>query len=265
MALRSMFKGSLVVGKIKLPVKLYAAVEERRMHFRFLSPKDHQPVTQQMVDTTTGKVVSSRDIRKGFHLDDGSFVLLDPGELKSLQPKASRDLRVTERLSQDSVPAQWFLRPYYLGPDGSTDAYTALHTALRESGELLLTHWVMRGNEYVGVVRAEPACLSITTLRHADEVVDASQLTGPSVQASAKEVSMAKQLVEAFTGEFDPALFQDEYTKRLEALVAAKRAGKKVRLSRASAKPASEGSLERALSQSLKRAKKPTRKERAVA
>lgn len=252
MALRSMFKGTLSLGRSKIPVKLYAAVEDRRVRFRFLSPSDHRPVTQQMVDTTTGKVVPFKSIRRGFHLEDGSYVLFSPEELKQLEPKASREIQLLHRLPKDSVPTEWFVRPYYLGPDGSTDAYLALHAALRQSDDAVLTQWVMRGKEYTGVLRAEEICLSLTTLRHAGEVVDAGALEPPAAQASGKEVTMAKQLVQAFSDEFDPELFQDEYGERVRALVEAKRVGKCVPLRHVPAKSASEGSLAGVLSKSLK-------------
>ena len=263
MALRSMFKGTLVFGRTKLPIKLYAAVEDRRVRFRFLSPRDHRPVTQQMVDTTTGKVVPSKSIRRGFPLaslaggparfdEQGSYVLFSPEELKKLQPKASREVRLLHRLPRGAVPAEWYVRPYFVGPDGNTEAYLALHAALRQGEESILAHWVMRGNEYTGVLRAEETGLSLTTLRHAGEVVDASELKPPAAQATAKEMTMAKQLVEAFSDEFDPELFRDEYGERVRALVEAKRKGKRVRLRKVPEKTASEGSLAGALSKSLK-------------
>jgi DNA end-binding protein Ku len=254
MALRSMFKGSLQLGRVKVPVKLYAAAEERHVHFRFLSPSDHRPVSQQMVDATTGEVVASKAIRRGFPLEDGSYVLFTPAELKAVQPKASRDLQVVQRLPKGSVSPEWFVRPYYLGPDGNAEAYWALHAALRESEDVLLVHWVMRGSEYTGVARAEESCLSLTTLRHVDEVVEATDLKPKASDASSKELTMARQLVEAFSDEFEPELFQDEYAERLSALVEAKRKGKRVRMRRVPEKPASEGSLTSVLSKSLEQA-----------
>ena len=118
MALRGVFKGSLVLGRTKVPVKLYAAVEDRHVHFRFLSPGDPRPVTQQMVDTTSGKVVPTKGIRRGFQLDDGSYVLLTPDSSKKLEPQASHEVRLIHRLPKGVVPPQWFVRPYYLGPMG---------------------------------------------------------------------------------------------------------------------------------------------------
>ena len=50
MAARAMWKADLSLGEIKVPVKLYAAVEDARIHFRLLHAADHAPVKQQMVD-----------------------------------------------------------------------------------------------------------------------------------------------------------------------------------------------------------------------
>jgi DNA end-binding protein Ku len=274
MALRSIFNGSLQLGRSEIPIKLYSAVEDRRVHFRFLSPSDHRPVTQQMVDATTGKVVPGEAIRRGFPLDDGAFVVFSSEDLKKLQPAASRDVRILQRVPAGSVPAEWFVRPYFLGPDGNAEAYLALHAALREGDDQLLAQWVMRGHEYVGLLRAEERCLSLTTLRHAGEVVDASGLTSSASEANGKEVAMARQLVEAFSDEFDPHLFKDEYAERLHALVEAKRKGKRVRSRKVAEKHATEGSLTGVLSKTLEQmhrgksargSAREHRKERAVA
>ena len=53
MAARAMWKADLALGEIKVPVKLYAAVQDTKVHFRLLHAADHTPVKQQMVDPET--------------------------------------------------------------------------------------------------------------------------------------------------------------------------------------------------------------------
>ena len=60
MAARAMWKADLALGEIKVPVKLYAAVHDTKVHFRLLHAADHAPVKQQMVDPETEQPVLRR-------------------------------------------------------------------------------------------------------------------------------------------------------------------------------------------------------------
>ena len=50
MAARAMWKGVLRVGREEIPVKLYSAVQERRVSFRLLHETTKSPVKQRMVN-----------------------------------------------------------------------------------------------------------------------------------------------------------------------------------------------------------------------
>ncbi len=56
MTTRSIWKGMIRLGDIAVPVKLYAAVEERGVHFRLLHENDQTPVKQEMVNPVTNEV-----------------------------------------------------------------------------------------------------------------------------------------------------------------------------------------------------------------
>ena len=151
---------------------------------------------------------------------------------------------------------QWYDRPYFLGPDGDTDAYFALERALREREAEGVARWVMRGREYVGALRAEGDYLMLITLRHAGEVVPASALPAPGGRPLAeREIDMAKQLVAAMEDPFDITDYHDEYRERVRELMEARAAGKVVKFPRAKAKK-TEASLADVLERSLKATEK---------
>ena len=59
MAARAIWKGVIRVGSIRVPIRLYSAVEDRDVHFRLLHEKDETPVRQEMVNPRTEKPVPS--------------------------------------------------------------------------------------------------------------------------------------------------------------------------------------------------------------
>lgn len=255
MAARAMWKGVLNVGGVKLPVKLYAAVQDRDVHFTLLAPKSHTPVQQQMVKPDDGEIVPYNEIKKGYETE-GSFVVLGKDELAKLAPKPSRDIEVETFVTPQKLGPEWFVRPYYLGPDGDVEHYTALARALHEAEREGIAHWVMRNQEYTGALRSDGSVLSLITLRHADELVDLGALPDAEARAhSEKEAKMAEQLISAYEGEFDPKEFVNEHRDRVLQLIDMKAHGKRVRLKPVHEKKA-EASLVSALEKSLAHAKR---------
>ena len=78
---RAIWKGVLVLGEHEVGVKMYAAVEDRSIHFRMLHKKDDAPVEQHIVRKDTGRDVARNDIRKAFALSKQTAVILEPADL----------------------------------------------------------------------------------------------------------------------------------------------------------------------------------------
>jgi DNA end-binding protein Ku len=252
---RAMWKASLRLGDYELPVKLYAAVEDRGVRFRLLHAADQVPVTQRLVDPATGAEVSSEEVRRGLELDRGVYVLLRPDELAKAEPKPSRAIEVKRFVPRKEIDLAWYSRPYLLGPDGRGEEYFALARALEDSGRYGVARWVMRGKRYFGALGPREGRLALLALRTADEVVAADQLApprGPEVRKNERE--LAEQLVSALDGPFEPETLRDEHRERVLELIEAKAEGRRVREVQGPA-PKPTGDLTEALRASLRAAR----------
>jgi DNA end-binding protein Ku len=253
---RSIWNGNIRFGRVTLPVKLFAAVEDRTVRFHLLHDRDRQRVRQRLVNPVSDDEVPQDAIRKGYEVEPGIFVVLDESELAKLEPPPSKEIEITRFVPHQQSTYAWYERPYYLAPDGNGEEYFALADALSQSGREGIARWVMRKRSYVGALRADGGYLMLVALRHAGEVVDASALPAPSGPAlTAKEVAMAEQIVAMLEDEYDPAAFRDDYRERLEKLIDAKTHGKVYRFERPSPRRRSDD-LERALAASVSRIKK---------
>ena len=251
MAARAIWKAEIGLGRTKVPVKMYSAVSDRNVRFRLLDPETLTPVSQRMVNPDSGREVKSEAVERGFEVQPGLLVKLDEAELEKLEPKPSRDIEIVAFVPDAEIDHRWYDRPYYLGPDGDQDAYFALAEALTKEGREGLARWTMRGKRYVGALRTEGPYLVMITLRHIEEVVDASALPRPKAAAPTKaEAKMAEQLVEMLRAPFDPAKYRDEYRDRVMELIEAKSKGKVVPIKKARKKK-SDASLEELLEKSL--------------
>lgn len=252
MAARAMWKADLALGELKVPVKLYAAVQDAKVHFRLLHAADHAPVKQQMVDPETEQPVPPEAIKKAVAVDRGVYVVLTDEEQAALAPKPSRLISVEQVVAADVIDERWFDRPYYLGPDGDDEGYFALAEALKKREAVGVAHWVLRNKRYVGALHASGGYLLLETLRYAQEIVEVGAVAPSANRAPDKrEIALAEQLIGALEDRFDADAFHDEYQEQLKGLLAAKAAGKVVRFPKAP-KQKREESLVASLQASLK-------------
>jgi DNA end-binding protein Ku len=255
MAARAIWKGVIRCDDFRLPVRLYSAVRDQRIHFHLLHAPDAVRVRQKLLNPLTGEAVEYDQARRGAEVERGVFVMLSKKELSSLEPKESRDINVVCFLDPHLIDHQWYERPYFLGPDGDTPAYFALAAALQHEQKEGLARWVMRRREYVGALHAENDYLALITIRHADEVIPASALEAPAGRGFQKrEAGMAEQLLQALDDSFRPEEYHDEYRQRVVELIEAKRQGKTIELEEPE-KRTESGSLADVLKASLKAVK----------
>ena len=262
MAARAIWKGVLRFADVEVPVKLYSAVEDRKVHFRLLDAKQEKPVEQRMVHPEKEEPVPKEEVRKGYEAEPGVFVVLDDDDLAAAQPPPSRDIELTRFVEPDEIDPPWYERPYWLGPDGEDahQPYFALAGALEREGREGVARWTMRKKGYLGALRARDGRLMLVTLRHAGEVISAADLPAPRGRKLAeRELAMARQLVEALEDEFRPEEYQDEYRESVRELIAAKAEGKPAKVAEFRPKPPADD-LDRALAASLERAKEGRRR-----
>jgi DNA end-binding protein Ku len=264
MTARAMWKGVLRIGDARVPVKLYAAVQDHDIHFRLLDRKDLTPVTQALVDPDTDDVVPYEATQRGYLTPERELVMLHPTELEALTPKESRDIELRRFVPAGAIDSQWYDRPYYLGPDQSAAPYSALTTALARSESEGIASWVMRKKAYFGALRVHAGNLVLISLRRAGEVVTVDSLDLPTGNAlDTKELQMAKQLMEMLEDDFDPASYRDAYRDQVLALIESKKQGKRPKLKVVRSRPGTDD-LSAALAASL-RNRKPKEKARASA
>jgi DNA end-binding protein Ku len=237
MAARAIWKGEIKLGTTKVPVKLYSAVQDRTVRFHILDDRAKKRVKQHMIHPDSGDEVPNEEIQKGYEIEPGRYVILTKEDLVKLEPPASRDIEIVEFVPQAKISQQWYERPYYLGPDGDEKDYFALVEALQNTEREGIAHWVMRKKYYAGALRAVDDYLFLFTLRDANEVILADDLTKPTGAApTQKELAMAKQLVEMLEGEFNPKEYKDEYRARVEEFIEKKAKGRAPRLKAVKAK-----------------------------
>lgn len=231
--IRAIWKGIIQFGPVRVPVKLYTAVEDTRVHAHLLHDADQQRLEQRMVCSAEDTAVERDEIVKGFPLDAEHFVEVEAEELESLTPQSSRDIDVTDFVPGGQVDPRYLDRTYYLGPDQQEQRYADLAESLRQSRLAGVCRWVMRKKPYLGLLECSGRTISLTTCRYPDEVVSEDDLSIPQAKVGDKEQKAALQLIGAMVDDFKPEEYTDEYQGKLKALIEQKARGEEIKPARA--------------------------------
>lgn len=230
MSVRAMWKGVIHFDAIRVPVKLYGAIEDRNVHFRLLHRQDLEPVHQALVNPETDEVVPYGSTGRAYVTESGDRVLLNPAELAALEPEPSRDIEIVSFLPPHAIDHRWYDRPYYLGPDEDGAEFFALADALEAMQVEGLARWVMRNKSYAGALQLYQGYPMLMSLHHSEEVIPVETLAPPKgPPLDQRELGMARQLIEMLEAEFQPQAYHDEFRERVLKMLAAKTQGKPVR------------------------------------
>lgn len=258
---RPIWSGAISFGLVNVPVKLTSAQSQKDVRFNQLDGTDGTRISTKRVRSDNGEEVPYERIVKGYELAQGRYVVIDPKELESLDPKASRTIDIEEFVSLDEIDPLYYEKGYILLPDkGAEKPYALLAKAMEASGKVAIARFVMRTKQYLAAVRAKNGALVLSTMLYSDEVVAPEQVEGlPDAEAVApsdREVAMAEQLIESLTTEFEPAKYRDEYRDKVLELIEAKAEGQVVVQPEVSEEPTKVVDLMAALEASLAAAKK---------
>jgi DNA end-binding protein Ku len=228
---RALWSGNLRLALVSVPVKLFAASQEGdHVSFHQIHEPSGKRVRYEKVVPGIGPI-DTDDIVKGFEIEKGRYVLIDPEEIDALKLEAKHTLDLVQFVEHGEIDPIWFDRPYYVVADGelAEEAYGVLRDSLRANRRIGLGQFVMRGREYIGAIKACGKGLLLETLRFADEVRNAAPFFAEmdAEQADADLLALAKDLIDRKTAPFDPSSFRDQYATALRELVAAKAADRK--------------------------------------
>jgi DNA end-binding protein Ku len=233
MVARAVWKGFLKLGTVTCGVKLTGATSEaEKVHFRTLNRKSRLPVKARYVDEETGKPVEREDQVKGYELDNGDFVLIEPDEIKSLKVTSEHTLDIEGFVDKASVQSLYLEKPYYLYPAdrASTEAFAVVREAMKRKKRVGTASIVLYQRERPVVIEPLGNGMIMTTLRNHNEVVAADtvfdDIGDRKVDPDMAEI--ASLIIEKKVTTFDPSKFEDRYENALIELINAKRAGKKL-------------------------------------
>jgi len=241
---RSMWRGAIQFGLVTIPVRLYLATESRGgLSFNMLHDEDHRRIQMKIHCPEHGEIPRSETVR-GFEWSKGQYVVLEESDFEAVPLKTVRAIEIEQFVParRDESQTAFVKQSYYLEPESvGRKAFSLLKSVLLDSELQAICKIVIKDREQLAALDPFGPTMLLSTLYWPDEVRAVDELDLPAEEPEVKdsELAMARQLVDALTGEFDPSRYHDEYREALLKVIEAKVDGQPIE---APAEPVAETS-----------------------
>ncbi len=232
--MQSIWSGNLAFGTILIPVRLYAASTELRVPFHEVHADDAGRVRHHRFCEVCGKELRAGDIRKGYEVA-GQMITFTDDELDALRPATSRSMHIEGFCDRDDVPLLALDRSYYLGTEnvGKGNAgqpFTLLREALAKSGKVAIVSWASRASEQLGMLVPYDRGFVIKGLLYAKQIKPFEQVEIADEPVDPELIAKGVQLIERRTFRFDPAAYEETYSRSVRDIIEAKAMGREVKV-----------------------------------
>lgn len=224
-ASRGIWSGSISFGLLQIPVTLYAAESRaEELHFRLLDKHDLSPVRYERVSTATGKPVEWKDIVKGYEIEKGNFVVLEPEDFAKANVRATQTIDIQDFVPRDQIDPSFFETPYYVvSQSHATKAYVLLRKALDKKGAVAIATFVLRTREHLVAIMPVGDALMLEVLRFGHQLKDVTDIPIPSPSdvrtVGERELAMAEQLIDGMMSDWEPKKYKDKYHRDVMSII----------------------------------------------
>lgn len=218
---RPVWKGSINFGLVYIPVAVYPATREEKISFKQLRATDLSPIRYKKVAEADQKEVKPEEIVKGYEYEKGRWVTLKDEDFEKVRIESTHSVEITDFVEQSQINPKFFYKPYFLeAQKGGEKSYALLHRALTDTGKVGIAKVAISSREYLAAVKPDGLFLILELMHFAHEVLEPESLkSAAEKEVSPKELEMAKALVDAMTGDWEPTKYKDLYQMAVMELI----------------------------------------------
>src|SRR6202045_4646850 len=215
----SVWTGYLSFGLISMPVRLFSGARGTRVSFHMLHRTDNARVKQQLYCPVDEQVIERKDVVKGYEYRKDEYVVIEPEEIKKIEPKTAKTMEILEFVKSSEVDPVYFESSYYMVPDeAGRRPYALLTKAMEESEYFAIAKLTMHNREYTVFLRPHDGGMMLHTMYYKEEVREVEGFGAPEVELKDAEVKVAHQLIEALAADWDPEKYHDTFQDNVKKL-----------------------------------------------
>ena len=226
----STWKGFITFGLISVPIRLFAAARYSHIRFHEVHRKCGNRVHQQLYCPYDKEVVPRDEIAMGYETDDGKMVIIDPQELKALQPQSSTEMEISQFVYLDEVDPIYFETSYFSVPEeAGRRAYGLILNTMKQMKIAAIAKVTMHQRDRTIIIRPYDNGLTVHTLYYPNEIHEVSGYGKETLKSqNRQELSLAEQFAKSLIKPFQPEKFHDDYQASVRELIESKAKGKAV-------------------------------------
>lgn len=229
--MRYIWKGTISFGLINVPVGLVSAARDHELKFTLLHKKDFSEIRYARICKEEDKEVPYTEIVRGIQRG-GQYKVLSPEDFKDAEGEKSKIISIATFCDASEVDALYYEKPYFLKADKDADkAYFLLHRALQETNKVAIAQYIFKNHTHIAVIKPYKNILTLNQMRYQSQIINVEKLEiSEKVKLPAKEVEMAKKLIEQLSGHFNPEEYHDRYVEDLEKKINTKGKSAKIKI-----------------------------------
>jgi DNA end-binding protein Ku len=249
----SVWKGFISFGLISVPIRLFTAARYAHISFHEIHWECGTRVHQQLYCPYDKRVVSRDEIAMGYEVDKDKYVLVEPEELKKVQPPSSSAMEILQFVKLDDVDPIYFETSYFAVPEEAGQRpYTLLLKTMESLRYAAIAKVTMHQRERTAILRPYEHGLTLHTLYYPAEIHEVKEYgKSPGRELKKEEVKLGEQFAKNLLKPFRPEQFHDEYQVRVKQLIESKEKGQQGRKPEKATKLAPVVDLMSALKKSL--------------
>ena len=228
----SVWKGSIVLSLISIPVQLFAAARSERTYLHQIHRECNTRVKQPLFCPTCNRIVDRTEIIKGYEFDEGQYVLMEEKDVKKLAAASSRTLEILAFSKLSEIDPIFFDASYFCVPDDAgKKAYQLIVKALEDTRTIGIGKLIMHQRDYTVFLRPYQHGLLLHTMYFANEIRQLPQFgVVENVALKPEEVKLTEQLVKTMSHPFKPKEYHNEFQDKLRKLLEDKKHSKTVEI-----------------------------------
>src|ERR671937_775342 len=194
---RAIWTGAITFGLVNVPVWIYSAISEHKLHFHYMHEQDDSPIGYQKICKREQKPVPDSEVAKAFEYRKGEFVYMTDEDFEAARVEGYKTIDITDFVPYKQIDPIFFAKTYYVGAqEGSEKVYSLLVQAMERSELAEIAKFVMRDRQYLGALRVRDGTITLEQLYFADEVRPVDEVKPAKTRVEKRELQMAEQVEE---------------------------------------------------------------------
>ena len=223
------WSGHITFGLISIPSRLHVAARSQGISFNMLHRTDLSRIKQQLMCPADNRVVDRSEIVKGYEFRKGEYIVIEPDEIKAIEPTSSKEIEILEFVEEEEVDPVYFDSSYYIIPEqAGIKAYSLLTKAMQLGMYYGVAKVFMHNREYTAIIRSSGDTLMLHTMYYHQEIHDESRFKVGDYD-DIKEVEAAMKLIVAMSEPWVPEKYFDGFMEDMKQLIQSKLEGTKIK------------------------------------